>query len=183
MFISKYKFSVTYVTGLICTILGLFIVFFSSMQFNPIQNKYEKKRETFILVPQGWAFFTRSPREAQTIIYKVEGKGLVLLDHKHSDFANWMGLSRRASVIMSEMQIVKSKLHDSVFVDTKWNYQTCKIGLYPSDGIEVENEVNDPILCGDFVLVFQKPIPWAWSKSLKDIEMPATAVKVTVRCP
>ena len=42
--------------------------------------------------------------------------------------------------------------------------------------------IYDPLLCGEYLLVFQKPVPWAWSKSLKKIEMPAKIIRFKILC-
>ncbi len=84
---------------------------------------------------------------------------------------------------MSEMQIVRAELPDSIFMTTEWNYQAGVTGKYPvASSKEVENKLFKPILCGEFLLVFQEPVPWAWSKSLSTIKMPAKAARITITC-
>ncbi len=178
----NYKYSLFFLIGLSCIGGILFTVFFSSIQFNPIQSKYNKKKLVVSLTPQGWAFFTRNPREAQTLIYEVKDDKLVLLKHKHSSIYNWIGLDRRASVLVSEMSIIRSKVPDSMFMTTKWNYQTNKTGDFPSESIAIKNEIHNPTLCGDYVLVFQQPIAWAYSKSMDNIDMPAKSVRIKIEC-
>jgi antimicrobial peptide system SdpA family protein len=178
----EYKYSFFFLFGLFCVVVLLFTIFISSIQFNPIQNKYNHKRIVFSLTPQGWAFFTRNPREAQTLIYEIKKDKLVLLNHKHSSIYNWIGLNRKSSVIMSEMQIIRSKLADSIFINSEWNYQINKTGNFPKKNTLVKNEIFNPILCGEYVLVFQKPIAWAYSKSLKNISMPAKVARIKINC-
>lgn len=177
-----YKYSLTFLTGLICIMAILLVVFFSVIRFNPVQDGFVR-RMVFAVVPQGWSFFTRSPREAQTIIYEVKNNTLVLVDHRHTSIKHLIGLNRRASVVMSEMQIVRSQLPDSIFITTDWNYQSGTIGKFPDKpAMEVPNKLYNPILCGEFVLVFQQPVPWAWSESLSTINMPAKAARITITC-
>lgn len=168
--------------GLICLTALLSVVFFSVIKFNPVQDGFVR-RMVFAIVPQGWSFFTRSPREAQTIIYEISNNELTLVDHRHSSLRHLIGLNRRASVVMSEMQIVRAELPDSIFMTTEWNYQAGVTGKYPvASSKEVENKLFKPILCGEFLLVFQEPVPWAWSKSLSTIKMPAKAARITITC-
>jgi antimicrobial peptide system SdpA family protein len=140
------------------------------------------RRIVFTLVPQGWSFFTRNPREAQAVIYEIKDGVPLPLDHKHSSIYNFIGLSRRASVIMSEMQVVKAELPDSIYMTTKWSYQENIVGEYPQQPFKVKNKISNPLLCGEYLLIFQKAVPWAWSKSMKSITMPAKVARVKIEC-
>lgn len=178
----RFKYSITFLTGLTSITVILFVVFVSVIRFNPVQDGFVR-RMVFAVVPQGWSFFTRSPREAQTIIYEISNNELNLVDHRHSSFRHLVGLNRRSSVVMSEMQIVRAELPDSIFMTTQWNYQAGIVGDYPDRSAkEVDNKLFQPLLCGEFLLVFQEPVPWAWSKSLKTIKMPAKAARITITC-
>jgi antimicrobial peptide system SdpA family protein len=168
-----------------CNFLALWIItsiFFFNIPFNPIQHEYGTTPVVNFLIPQGWAFFTRNPREAQVIIYKNEGGRLLELPHKHSNLSNIMGLNRRASVIVSEMQSIKNKIPDSVFKNTKWNFQEGKFGQLPNSAYPAINNFANPILCGEYILVLQEVVPWAWSKNSKHIEMPAKVARIHIKC-
>ena len=182
MKVSNYKFSLTFITGIICIGVFILIVFFTSIHFNPVQNKHNYKRLVYTLVPQGWAFFTRNAREAQTMVYRVNGDQLELLHHRHSCWHNFFGLSRRTTVYFSEIQGIRSQLTDTDFMSSKWNFQANKTGEFPTEKVEVKNNIANPLLCGDYVLVFQKHVPWAWSKNIDKIDMPAKVARVEVAC-
>lgn len=179
----KNKFIIVFT---ICFLIsGLFLIglFFNTLKDNPLKLKFSIDNEIFTFVPQGWAFFTRNPREAQIIIYKVnELNNLEEINQRHSSYLNIVGLNRRASKIMSELQFIKNKINDSLFVNTKWNYQKSNFNKIPNTTTEVKNQFKDPILCGEFVVVFQKAVPWAWSRDLYKIQMPAKIIRLKIIC-
>lgn len=179
---NKYSYSITFLLSLIWMGGFITVVFFSSIQFNPIQKQINSKKIVYTLVPQGWAFFTRSPREAQILIYRNE-KGIFKKEnHTHSSVYNLLGLSRKSSVIMSEMQLVRYEIPNKLFSNTKWNYQNNYMGYIPKEIFKFKNKVDNPILCGEYLLVLQKPIPWAWSSSILEIEMKAKIIRIKIEC-
>lgn len=179
---NKYSYSFVFLLGLMW--MGVFIitVFFTSIQFNPIQNKLDSKRIVYSVVPQGWAFFTRSPREAQVLLYEIKDNKLIKLNHLHSSINNLIGLNRRSSVYMSEIQLARAELSNNLFSNTKWNYQNNALGYIPEKTYTVKNKVNNPLLCGEYLLVLQQPIPWAWSSHIKTMEMPAKIIRIKLEC-
>lgn len=180
---SNYKYILTAVltiTLLISMITGIFYV---SVSENPVRLKNHFNFKMFSFIPQGWAFFTRSPSEDQIILYGIhKGGDITKYPQKHSSYKNLFGLDRKASKVIAEIQGLKLKLHDSLFINSKWRFQTVHGGELPQKIEEIQNEIYDPILCGECLLVFQKPVPWAWSKSIKKIEMPAKIIRLKILC-
>lgn len=48
----------------------IFLMLFYFIEVNPVKFNNNIESRFFSFVPQGWAFFTRNPREAQIILYK-----------------------------------------------------------------------------------------------------------------
>lgn len=183
MIINNNKFTIVFIICFLISSLFLMGMFFNTLKVNPVKLKINLDNKVFTFVPQGWAFFTRNPREAQIILYKVdEFNNLKEIKQRHSSYRNIFGLNRRASKIMSELQFIKKDVNDSLFNNTKWNYQEAILNKIPSNFIEVTNQLEEPILCGEFVVVFQKAVPWAWSRNLSKIEMPAKIIRLKIIC-
>lgn len=134
------------------------------------------------LTPQGWAFFTRDPREAQVILYKIENNHIKKIPHLHSSAYNFLGLCRTSSIYMHEIQAIRTKLHNNWFSDTYWNYQSNIYGKFPTNSYSLYNDTKKPLLCGEYLLVFQKPVPWAWSSSIENIKMPGKIIRINIKC-
>lgn len=91
----------------------ILIVMFSAIPFTPFQYKLNFIEQVFTYTSQGWAFFTRDAREEQVYIYKIGNNKLEKINQKHSNFINFMGLSRRVSKLTIETEIISN------FIDKK----------------------------------------------------------------
>ena len=156
-------------------------IFLITIKGNPIEITNAVDSRVFNLIPQGWAFFTRDPREAQITIYKIENDSILTpYPQRHSSFTNLFGLKRTSSKILTELQLLKLKTTDSLYSNLKWNYQANQYSKIPSEEFEYKNEIFNPILLGNFIVVYQKPVPWAWSKSIEKIKMPSKVIRFKI---
>ncbi|MEF9479283.1 SdpA family antimicrobial peptide system protein [Chryseobacterium sp. RRHN12] len=178
-----YKYSITMLFLIIISITLFLSLLFSSTPFNPVQNKLKFTKYIFNLTPQGWAFFTRDAREEQVFIYKIENSKLYKINQKHSNIENFFGISRKVSKVGIELENVTGKiLINSAALKTTWNYNENLIGKIPDKFIAVKNPIEDPIMCGDYLIVYHQPVPWAWSKNKERIKMPAKVIKLKILC-
>lgn len=170
------------VSSLVISFWLIINAFFTTVKGNPIEITNEVDSRVFKFIPQGWAFFTRNPREAQIVIYKIENDSILRpYPQRHSSFTNLFGLKRTSSKILTELQLLKLKTTNSLYTDLKWNYQANQYSKMPSKIFEYENEIFDPILLGNFIVVYQKAVPWAWSKSMGRIKMPSKAIRLFIK--
>ncbi|MRM96251.1 SdpA family antimicrobial peptide system protein [Riemerella anatipestifer] len=158
------------------------IILISSIPFNPIQYKINFVKQVYTYLPQGWAFFTRDARENQLYIYKINNNKLEIINQKHSNFENIMGLSRRVSKLVLEAEVVSNIIGKNNFYKTNWNFDSNLHGIIPNNKIVLKNPIKSPILCGDYVFVYHKIVPWAWSKNTRKIRMEGTIIKVRIKC-
>lgn len=184
--IKKNIFSIIFFLYLIPTGILLLLMFFYFVEVNPVKFNNNIENRFFSFVPQGWAFFTRSPREAQIILYKKndENNKYEEINQRHADIHNLFGLNRKPSKILGELQFAKSEIPQNIYFDTVFNYQTKHIidEVKELKPYYFENKMYDPLLCGDYIVIYQKPIPWAWSKNLDNINMPCKMIKIKFLC-
>ncbi len=137
-------------------------------------------------MPQGWGFFTKSPREEQIVIYKYDDNinRYKLISQRHTSPQNLFGINRRASKIFQEFNMsIENYKYKIPYLDTVFNYQnTYHIENFNFKKILVKNPVQDPILCGNYVIVYQKTIPWAWSRKIKSSKYPCKFLKIKFEC-
>lgn len=180
-FFKNSNYIIYLLTSLVASFWLIINVFLITVKGNPIEITNEVDTRVFNFIPQGWAFFTRDPREAQITIYKIENDSILKpYPQRHSSFTNLFGLKRTSSKILTELQLLKLKTSDSLYSNLKWNYQANQYSKIPSEKFEYRNEIFDPILLGDFIVVYQKPVPWAWSKSIERIEMPSKIIRFKI---
>lgn len=175
-----------YLTFAVCSIFTfVFIagVFLYTVHENPIKLNINLENKLFTFVPQGWAFFTRNPREAQIVIYqKTADNRFEEISQRHSSHNNLFGLKRKASKILSELQFIKREINDSLYQNTMWSYQEKIYSKVPLEVVSVQNQMEDQILCGEYIVIYQKTVPWAWSRSLYRIKMPTKIIRLNILC-
>jgi antimicrobial peptide system SdpA family protein len=117
------------------------------------------------------------------LIYKSDdNKNFKEANQRHSSYKNFFGINRQASKMVAELQFIKKEINDTLYTKTEWNYQANNFGLIPISVIDVKNQFKDPLLCGEYLLVFQKSIPWAWSKNIEKIKMPSKIIRIKIEC-
>jgi len=168
----------------ILSFIGLFIyILINSIKFNTLTNDLEAKHIIFRVVPQGWAFFTKNPRENQVLIYKIENGYAVDCNFKHNNYQYLFGLNRTCTKVSTEIEFIKSKINSDLWSSTRWNYQSNRPIYSIPKGVKqtrMTSKFSDPEIIGSYLLVLQEPVPWAWSKQDKSIKMPAKMVQIEI---
>ena len=142
------------------TLFGL-TVFFSSLKSQLILNE-NVKTITNNLFPQGWAFFTKNPRDLVLRIYKIEKGKLLEIDISNQSLKNKMGFSRSARIIGYEM----SKVAETVKI-TDWKQNsTSNIYDHLNDKTIIVNSQFPfkHLTKGEYLLKLYRPVPYAWAK-------------------
>jgi|SRR5690554_1052686 antimicrobial peptide system SdpA family protein len=113
------------------------------------------------LMPQGWGFFTKDPREFQYIFYEISDKEIIKkVTIKNNSFENSFGLSRKSRRIGMEQSIITSQIKDSLWTKHR-NFEILQI---PSENrVIIENKkMINYIKKGDYVIIRKEIVPWAW---------------------
>jgi antimicrobial peptide system SdpA family protein len=150
-------------------------IFLASIPFNPLSLPFSKATQVYSLIPEGWGFFTRNPKEPNVLMYKKQGVTWINSTRSNSDPVFWFGLSRKNRTIMSESMTAINNIKDSLWVkrDGKINFNVSKIIL-------IKSAFKKPLISGDYVVIRQDPIPWAWSKNYKKLHMPYQIIRIHI---
>lgn len=128
----------------------LFISFSSDSAF-----RYDSKYlNTFL--PQGYAFFTREPKEPNIYVYKIENEGKIkrVINKASLSGEAFLGLNRSNRRTEIEFQYPISKIY-------KWHKSIKESEIY-IDTIRYKiNEIN--LVQGHYLFVKERRIPWAWA--------------------
>jgi antimicrobial peptide system SdpA family protein len=169
--------------GIAWATAGLYIVH-AQIPRNVLELPFEQTVRSAIpfFVPEGWAFFTRDPREPRLLPYRRGTDGIWAYAHAgpHADIRNVFGLDR-----ISRAQGVEIGLLLGEFADTAWRTCTDAPTLCLDDqppSVPITNHSPAPTLCGDVGLVRQEPVPWAWARVGSETTMPSTVVRLDIRC-
>lgn len=134
-------------------------------------------------VPQGWAFFTKSPRDPFLLVFAKGDAGAYreLLQLPTTKAENYFGISRFGRGQPVELANIVNRV-----ASQSWNKcgpatNSCLDG--PVGDIKVRNEKPDPSLCGSIKVVEVVPVPWAY-RHLTDARFQAQkVVSLEATCP
>ncbi|WP_157579243.1 SdpA family antimicrobial peptide system protein [Spirosoma montaniterrae] len=175
----------TRITFVGISLLWAGLAFFSLLTYvkdTPVRFSYEFQHNLRTLFPQGWAFFTKSPRDENIQLYRWENNRLILVDgQRQATFANLMGFRRSSRAMSVEYAYLLYNVPT-----TKWT--RCEtdpeayIRSHKLTEVRVENNTPRPYLSGTYYLIQRGIVPWAWSSQTNRITLPSSILKLTVIC-
>jgi antimicrobial peptide system SdpA family protein len=151
-----------------------------ALPFNSLRTTLGIAPQIHAFVPQGWAFFTRDPREARLATYRQSGRAWV--DATSSPVArprNLFGLNREVRAQPVELASLLRQAPENGFNKCDGDDLGCLAQLSKQEN-KVVNFSREPTLCGKVGVVRRKPLPWAWRNSGE--RMPAEGLVMDVRC-
>lgn len=155
-------------------------VLVSSMPYNPLSNSGLANLNLRGLIPEGWAFFTRSPREEQYYLYRMENGRPVCLNRTNAHYSNWFGLSRAMRANSMELGTMIEKIPKSDWTESPAGFHDTDLSCLAP--VPVVNTALLPAYQGEYIVTSKEPIPWAWSKSCNPETVPCKIVKIKVLC-
>ena len=134
------------------------------------------------VVPEGWGFFTRDPREVRLLPYVREaGAWRAAREGPNGEPRNAFGFNRAARAQGVEMGLLETSIPTKAWKACATEIAACLDRI--SAPVQVGNPTPAPTLCGDVGLVHRDPLPWAWAGSEPDeTSMPSKVVRLTVKC-
>lgn len=134
-----------------------------------------------ILVPQGWAFFTKSPEGITLVPYKrtPEGTWERADSLPQSNASNGFGLSRNQRAQSTELAIIAATVPQFTSCE---DYLTICLGKPAKNVLTLKNETNTKHFCGSFRVVQQEPVKWAYRNAVPESERVARYADVKVEC-
>ncbi|WP_428985883.1 SdpA family antimicrobial peptide system protein [Streptomyces pyxinicus] len=146
----------------------------------PAQN--EVRHTVVNVAPQGWAFFTKSPRDVEVVPYgKRAGKWRSLSMTPHSSPRNFFGLDRASRAQGVEVAMVLSAAQKSDWHPCTQVRESCLAKFGPPTRT-IRNDSPEPSLCGTVGLLQERPTPWAWRDLVDDTHSPERVMVLRVTC-
>lgn len=129
------------------------------------------------ILPEGWSFFTKSPREAFVVAFDEDGSELGPGPNAQPRWA--FGLNRASRLGGVDVDRIIEKLDRDAWrpCDIATNVSACSADLEPQ---RVRIKDDAPSLCGDITLAREEPVPWAFRGTKAPIQQVA-AVEVECR--
>ena len=137
----------------------LLCITLAAVPLNPISLSFDSKMNILSVVPEGWGFFTRNPREPSVHAYKRNENRLTLVNKPMSDPDYWFGLSRKSRKINMELMGKIRSIPDSV-----WQQGRPDVMDTSCDSVYKMSRRNlKPLLLGEYLVIRQNRLPWAWA--------------------
>lgn len=169
------------VTGVLAAITATYVVH-NALPAAATALPYEQELHRGLLqvAPEGWAFFTRNPREPDTVPYRLGEGGTwqPALLAPHAQPRNAFGLNRRSRAQDVEIGQVEHDVPAAAWHDCD-SRTTCSTAEVVAP---LRNTAPHPTLCGRITLVTQRPVPWAWSAGEGATALPIRAASLDLRC-
>jgi antimicrobial peptide system SdpA family protein len=162
----------------------LFYALQPALPYNPVRLPGQDEISTKILFPEGWAFFTKSPRDERPFVFVRTATGWTDASRAPIRRArNAFGLNRAVRAQNVELALL---LNEQA---VRKGWKACEFKAFgpcldAAPAAMLRNTSPRPTLCGEVGVARQKPIPWAWarSESRESVVMPITAVRMRVEC-
>lgn len=155
----------------------------AALPTNPVTSLFAEDRLAVrSVLPQGWAFFTRSPREERTLPFLRDEGGVWHEIHTatHAEPRHAFGLNRRSRAQGVEVGLLLGEVSAAQWHDCGGPVAGC---LDEAEVVaRLRNPSPAPSVCGDVALVRREPLPWAWSQDDTVENMPALVARLEVSC-
>lgn len=172
---------VAILTAVVC-VAAVLLAAEPAVTFNPMKPLLAQEyRPIQVVLPQGFAFFTRDAREKDLHVYQAEDRNWTSASMgPNSRPANLFGLNRKSRAQNVESALILSKIKPNIW----WECEDDPAACLSQDAVQdtVRNVVPAPTLCGITGFALQEPVPWAWSKSRDTIDMRSQITKIYIQC-
>jgi len=148
----------------ICTISSfVFLLFTNSISYNLNTSSYKTIKIFSTISPQGWGFFTKSPREDNVYIYSITDNKISNIMPPNSHYSNFFGLSRKSRMIGFEISHILVQLKNQ-----KWSNFYGNFNQNLKEPIKVDNSKLHYLKKGKYLLIKEKVPPYLWRNYVKN---------------
>lgn len=169
----------------LCT-AGIIHLLYSLSGPNVTETGFISRYNTSVFFPEGWGFFTKSPRGEKYMMYKVLSDGVLRPVHrKNGSIENWFGLSRTSRRVNMEI----ARLINVVKADSSWLEVIDKESTFPeirfqssqTDTIGFDAKQYHFITTGTYILKRYRVPAWSWARHPEHFTKKAFLKKVVLR--
>lgn len=156
-------------------------VWIGSIPDSPLRLPTASRYTLSALVPQGWNFFTRDPREPAIQVYERRGTQWIETLRQRSLPKHWFGLRRTPAA--KEIEIIRLL---TGIPEARWTPTSEGFSGHPEPGelapVLVANTMLVKSYCGDLTIRLVERVPWAWAHAQSETMMPSRVIRLEVRC-
>jgi antimicrobial peptide system SdpA family protein len=135
-----------------------------------------------LFVPEGWAFFTKDPRDERylSFVRGSDGRWAFIDRGPNAEPRNWFGLNRLARAQGPEIGVLVSRVPAPAWQDCNIEPTQC----LDRSPVAYRGATPSPIpaLCGSVGIVVQRPLPWAWFSAREEVVLPSRVARLEISC-
>lgn len=151
-----------------------------ALPHSPISLPLADRMRPAVVAPEGWAFFTRSPREPRPTIFLRAAGGWREAGRGQNALPRYaFGLDRTARGEGAEVGLLLERVRGAWKPCTAPD-EACLNAAAPA--ARVRNLLAHPRLCGTVGVVTRPPVPWAWARAQDDVRMPGSVIVLEAAC-
>jgi antimicrobial peptide system SdpA family protein len=159
----------------------MFAVVLASAPPSPALVSAYQRKVARVLLPEGWAFFTKDAQEADLFVYRELPDGsLSPVDFREVRANPLAALSRANRIRYGELKAAVDQIAAEDWTHCSSQLERC-----------VQSSGAEPLqlpaatyldLCGAYTLERRKPTPWMWFRSEPELKLPSDHVRVIWPC-
>lgn len=136
------------------------------------------------VAPQGWSFFTKSPRDPQVEPHQVSDAGLTsIAGFPNTRVENAFGLSREGRSQGVETALLIGDENADAWVEcSSPDLAVCSDELIAAEPVKLDNAVPSPTICGEVVIVQSIPVSWAYRNHTEQTSIAQSGLHAEVSC-
>jgi antimicrobial peptide system SdpA family protein len=144
---------------------------------NPIKLREKVKLEIQTVMPQGWAFFTKNPREPIIVAYGLQGNHWQQINGSGGSIKYLLGLNRAGRAVSVEISTIIAQIPESSWISSRLSLPEFIDSLHIQGiqklSIKAKNSKNGGKCSGQIIIQRTTIPPWAWSTLRKEVIMPS----------
>jgi len=149
---------------------------------NAVELGFRRRAIVSAFSPQGWAFFTRDPRETWEKVFMVSQGQLEPENSADYRGAPWRGVRRSVRTRGMVLARISAAVPKDAWLDCKQSATACWQG-FKGEATAVKLKLRDNTgLCGRLVLQQQQTLPWAWRRAYRKTQLPSRIAVINVDC-
>jgi len=159
--------------------LLIYINFVSFVGKGAVEARPDIVRKVSSILPQGWGFFTRDPREDITEVYRYDNnKQFERFIRNNAEPAYLFGAIRTGRIRSLELGQILSHIADSNWIRGTGNYYRVADSLH---AIPITwSSLTQSFTPGNYLLIKQQRPPWIWQQNINSSKIPFKAVMIKI---
>jgi antimicrobial peptide system SdpA family protein len=136
------------------------------------------------VLPQGWAFFTKSPRDPILTAYEFDAQGRPrrVPEISSPDHRNLFGVNRRGRAIGTELAHLLDAVPSDRWVECEPADDQCLTRLRTGAPYRVVSPVPGPRLCGEVVFAIETVVPYSYRNLVDQRLVVERAAYLSIDC-